>query len=189
MADCLEAAIDELATTHAGRVQSRSDFEALVTRVRDGLAESLERIGEESAHVLAELQQLEMAADDLPERHGAVWEDVASQVGQFIYPGFITGVGSGRLNDLARYLAAATYRLRRIGDNPDRDHELMVRVNLLEEELDRLVATLPWSPELVDVWWMLQELRVSLFAQWIGARGPISEKRVRRALEALVMPS
>ena len=45
---------------------------------------------------------------------------------------------------------------------------------------------LTWSPELIEVLWMLQELRVSLFAQPVGAKGSISEKRVRATLEALL---
>jgi len=188
MADCLQAAVDDLMSAHPGPVESEAAFATLLATVRDGLADTLEVIGTESAKVLAALQELEMAAGNMPERHAEAVDDVARQVRQFIYPGFVTGVGAGRLQDVSRYLAAAAYRLQRVSANPERDRDLMARVNALEAELDQLASTLPWSRELVEVSWMLQELRVSFFAQSIGARGPISVKRVTRALDDLLLP-
>jgi ATP-dependent helicase HrpA len=63
---------------------------------------------------------------------------------------------------------------------------MMDRAHRLENEYERLADLLPSSPELIDVAWMLQELRVSLFAQTIGTRGKVSEKRVERALAGLL---
>ena len=78
------------------------------------------------------------------------------------------------------------YRLDRVGEDPARDRSHMATVNALEADLDELGEVLDVTPALVDVAWMIQELRVSLFAQPIGARGPVSEKRVRTALEDLL---
>jgi ATP-dependent helicase HrpA len=115
-------------------------------------------------------------------------EDVSSQIGQFIYPGFLAGVGADRLEDVRRYLAAAAYRLRKLRESPQRDFERMTRVRILEDELEALMDSLPWSPRMNEISWMLQELRVSFFAQPVGAKGSVSEKRVRRALDALLAP-
>jgi ATP-dependent helicase HrpA len=51
-------------------------------------------------------------------------------------------------------------------------------------ELDGLPSGAAPSPELIDVAWMIEELRVSLFAQTLGAARSISEKRVLQAIEA-----
>jgi ATP-dependent helicase HrpA len=56
----------------------------------------------------------------------------------------------------------------------------------LEDEHDRLAEVLSWSPELVDLVWMLQEFRVSLFAQSVGVNGSVSEKKIRAALQDLL---
>jgi ATP-dependent helicase HrpA len=103
-----------------------------------------------------------------------------------VFPGFLTAIGADRIDDVRRYLDAAEWRLRKLPDHPDRDRRNMDLIIELEDEHDRLADMLSWSPELVDVAWMLQELRVSLFAQSIGAKGPISEKRVRAALHDLL---
>ncbi len=112
--------------------------------------------------------------------------DIRDQIDRFVFPGFLAAVGAERLDDLSRYVDAAVRRLEGVAENPARDRDAMQRVRTLEAELDRLVEALPFTPEMLDVAWMLQELRVSLFAQSVGAKGPISEKRVRRALDALV---
>jgi ATP-dependent helicase HrpA len=57
-------------------------------------------------------------------------------------------------------------------------------VHELELDHRRRLAARPDSPALHEVSWMLQELRVSSFAQGVGVRGQVSAKRIRRALEA-----
>jgi ATP-dependent helicase HrpA len=64
----------------------------------------------------------------------------------------------------------------------------MERVQDLEAERDDLSEAMAGSDELVGIAWMLQELRVSLFAQELGTEGRISEKRVREALARAVAP-
>jgi hypothetical protein len=117
---------------------------------------------------------------------GDVLDDIEQQIDRFIFSGFISAVGNDRLDDVRRYLDAVVYRLEKLRENPDRDRERMERVTELDEELDHLTDVLSWSNELVDAAWMLQELRVSLFAQPIGVKGTISEKRIRKALEDLL---
>lgn len=60
----------------------------------------------------------------------------------------------------------------------------MTRVHRLEEEYERLSDAIPESSELAEVAWMLQELRVSFFAQALGTRARVSEQRIVRALAA-----
>jgi len=189
MEDCLLAAVDQLIHDSGLLVSTAEQFAALLAVVRDGLADEIEAIGATSASVLEELRNLELVAADLPDRFSAAWEDVAQQVGTFIYPGFVSGVGAGRLADLARYVAGASHRLAKLPEHPGRDNEMMTRIRPLEAELDQIVESLPWRPEMLEVTWMLQELRVSLFAQHLGTSGTVSEKRLRRALDELAQPT
>jgi ATP-dependent helicase HrpA len=115
-------------------------------------------------------------------------QDVAEQLGGLVYPGFITASGAARLPDVLRYLQAADRRLERLPDVVPVDRDRMTAVRELESELrDRTKAYTdagrPVPPALVDAGWMLQELRVSHFAQALGVRGQVSAKRIRKLLD------
>ena len=94
------------------------------------------------------------------------------QLDRLVFPGFVTATGAGRLADLLRYLAAVRHRLDRLPEDPERDRVLLRRVRALQAE------TRPATP----LAWMVEELRVSLFAQHLGTAQRVSEQRVRRAL-------
>ncbi|HZH23610.1 MAG TPA: DUF3418 domain-containing protein, partial [Solirubrobacteraceae bacterium] len=100
--------------------------------------------------------------------------------------GFVSATGGGRLNDVERYLRAAARRLERLPDASAPDLDRMRAVHDLEAEYERVLAA--WPPgrplaaALREVPWMLEELRVSHFAQALGTRGPVSSKRIRRVL-------
>jgi ATP-dependent helicase HrpA len=187
MEDCLTCALDEILTGTGAPVWDAAGFEAVVDRVRAGLADTLEAVGADAVAVLEALQRLNLAFDEIADEiYGDVLDDIDGQVDRFVFPGFLTAVGAGRLDDIRRYLEAAEWRLRKLPEHPDRDRRRMAIIRDLEDEHDRLSAVLTWTPGLIDVAWMLQELRVSLFAQPIGAKGPVSEKRVRAALRDLL---
>ena len=80
-------------------------------------------------------------------------------------------------------------RLDKVGSRPERDREQMGRVQALEQAYEATRAALAPErlddPDVLDVRWMLEELRVSFFAQVLGTSGPVSEPRIRKALAAL----
>ena len=109
-----------------------------------------------------------------------------------VHDGFVAETGAARLPHLTRYLRAAQHRLAKAADNPNRDAELAWKVHDLENLLHPARARVAAGPPdptkaaaLTDVRWMLEELRVSLFAQQLGTPSPVSEKRVRAALAAI----
>jgi ATP-dependent helicase HrpA len=185
MQDCLECAVDSLLAT-AEPVFDRTAFDALVHKVRGEIADELEVTGRIAVEIRDSLRTALAVIDSLPAAvFGDVIDDVERQMDRFVFPGMLTAVGAHRLADVRRYLEAITYRVQRLPENPDRDRLRMAVVTALEAQHDELAATLPLSPELVDVAWMLQELRVSLFAQSLGVNGPVSEKRIAAALADL----
>ncbi|CAA9530110.1 MAG: ATP-dependent RNA helicase HrpA, partial [uncultured Solirubrobacteraceae bacterium] len=113
--------------------------------------------------------------------------DVARQLGGLVYPGFVAATGARRLGDVERYLRGAVARLERLPASAAVDLDRLRGVHELEAAYRARVESLPPGrgipPELREVRWLLEELRMSHFAQSLGVRGPISSKRVRRALQ------
>ena len=119
--------------------------------------------------------------------------DVRAQVSRLVYPGFIGTTPTDRLVHLPRYLNAARLRVERAQGGAARaDAGNAWRVAALAEDLEvAQEATARMAPDpardraLTDVRWLLEELRVSLFAQQLGTPVRVSEKRIRKVLDAL----
>jgi ATP-dependent helicase HrpA len=115
--------------------------------------------------------------------------DVREQVARLVHPGFVTATGVGRLGDVHRYLRAVQRRLESLPARPDRDRELMAQVHVVDAEYRAVLAGLPPGrrdePAVRDIGWLVEELRVSLFAQTVGTAVPVSAKRIYRALDEL----
>jgi ATP-dependent helicase HrpA len=113
--------------------------------------------------------------------------DVQTQVARLVAPGFASSAGATRLGDVERYLAAVDRRLDKLPGAVGRDADAMARIRYVEDEYHRLVDGLPpgASPAAVEhIRWMIEELRVSLFAQTLGTAHPVSEKRILQAIAA-----
>jgi ATP-dependent helicase HrpA len=193
--DCLDAAVDDLVGEHvSGPVRTESDFEAALAAVRAHAAtrvlavvEAVEPVLALAAQVrrtLASLERGAAAATTAPTR-----ADVRAQLDSLVRPGFVAATGVARLPDLARYLRAMQHRLERAATNP-RERVLQEEVDGVEAAYADLLAALPAArrsaPEVTEVAWMVEELRVGLFAQGLGTAQRVSEKRVRRAIAALM---
>jgi ATP-dependent helicase HrpA len=116
--------------------------------------------------------------------------DLRDQVAGLVHDGFVSQTPAPRLPHLVRYLRAASYRLEKAQGNPNRDAELAWRVHDVQQAYDRALAAYAAgrpdparAAELAEVRWLIEELRVSLFAQQLGTDGPVSEKRIRKVLE------
>jgi ATP-dependent helicase HrpA len=184
--DCLMAAAVHLVDEAGGPPWDGRGFDRLRALARDELPASVMTVGSESLAALHALTATEHLLGPIADRHPDVVDDVVAQANRLVYPGFLTGVGASRVADVHRYLEAMVRRVERLPEHPERDAEMMARVRRLEEEHDRLVETLPTTPELIEVAWMLEELRVSFFAQQLGTRGKVSEARIERALADLL---
>ncbi|MBO0747204.1 MAG: ATP-dependent RNA helicase HrpA, partial [Acidimicrobiaceae bacterium] len=185
--DLHAAAFEHLLALHGGPVRDEASWNRLVADVRADLEATVASVAERVAASLSLAQRLERRSESL---HAPVLADalldVAGQVGGLIYPGFVAATGVDRLADIERYLLAAERRLDLLVADPARDRARMVRVQRLERAY-RAATTgdRGATAEARDARWLLEELRVSLFAQSLGTRGQVSEDRVRRAVAAL----
>ena len=189
--DVVAAAVDQVVAAEGGPPWQGADFDALVMAVRQQV-EPVARKGVVAAgRVISRLQELGRRADELSSRAtgpgspiAAALEDVAAQLADIAGPRFVSRTGLGRLADVERYLVAVDRRLDKLPTDPRRDLALTQRAQALQQKLAEAEAV-PGADRdaLVEVGWMLQELRVSLFAQSLGTRAPVSEERISRAID------
>ncbi|MEJ3405124.1 ATP-dependent RNA helicase HrpA [Rathayibacter sp. YIM 133350] len=112
--------------------------------------------------------------------------DAREQLAGLVFDGFISTTGLDRLRHLPRYLAGITSRLTKLAENPQRDQVWMREVQQVTERYVEAGGTVPIdshaSPALVKARWMIEELRVSLFAQELGTAETVSAQRILKAL-------
>jgi len=183
--DAATAAIDALMTQAGGPVWTAADFARLRGHVAGNLFDAtIEAVQWVVVIVDVERRVRERLAGLTAAPWAPVRSDVEAQLRRLIRPTFVTAAGTGRLADLERYLRAAERRLERLPGAPAADLARMREIHELEEAYRLRMDTRPAPEGLHDVFWMLEELRVSLFAQALGTRGSVSAKRIRLALRA-----
>ncbi len=174
LADCLTAAAHGL--VGGAQVWDAEDFAVLVASVRPRLEVAF-------ADALARTEKVLVAAAEVEQRLAVSSErEVRAQLDDLVHPGFVTEVGVARLPDLVRYLQAAAIRLDRLPREAARDRVHAGRVREVQLEWERM----PAGDRRDRVRWMLEELRVSLFAPTVRAKGPISEQRIYKVLDEVL---
>ncbi|GHC08684.1 ATP-dependent RNA helicase HrpA [Thermomonas carbonis] len=109
-------------------------------------------------------------------------DDLQAQLDGLVPPGFLRDVPADVLADYPRYLKAMSLRAERAQRDPVRDQQRMLELAPFVSALATADAT---HPEAVALRWDLEELRVQLFAQELGAKGGVSPKRLAARLERL----
>jgi ATP-dependent helicase HrpA len=188
--DCVACAADSLITAAGGPAWKADGFARLATVVRGGLhAATYEVIQHAEATLgLAHAIETRLAAMRSPATQPAV-TDIREQLTALIGPGYLTRTSLPRLPSLARYLRAIGRRLDKLPDNPGRDAQLMAVIHAVTDDYAGALAALPPEQRATGqaqaIRWMIEELRVSVFAQTLGTPAPVSERRVRRAISEL----
>ncbi|WP_024806081.1 ATP-dependent RNA helicase HrpA [Nocardia sp. BMG51109] len=185
--DCRTCAADELIAAHGGPVRSPERFRELVDTIRPRFSETVARIVRLVVPVLAEAHRVRTALPGTTDPDIA--DDVTHQLDELVFPGFVREFGSTRLRELPRYLRAAVLRLEALPSSADRDRRGMAELDRVHAAYQRLLDALPparrTSPEITEIWWMTEELRVSLFAQQLGTPHPVSAKRIEKTIAAV----
>jgi ATP-dependent helicase HrpA len=184
--DCAACAADQVIAQAGGPAWDAAGFTRLVAAARDRLAVCTAAIIGTVADVLAEAHQVELALSAQPSPQLApAFADLREQLAALIYPGFVSATGADRLADLRRYLHAMARRLDKLPGDQARDDERMAVVHRVTAEYQQALSAGDGRADAQAVRWMIEELRVSLFAQVLGTRYPVSEKRVLAAVAAL----
>ena len=186
--DCADAAIDVLVRDP---VRTAAQFEAARRRVREALVATAADILGRAEKVLTALQEVHLLLPAKPPpAHADAVVDIGAQLSTLIGPGFVTTTGATHLGDLARYLTAICRRLERLPGGQSADRDRMQRVHAVEDAYSQLLQAL--SParaagdDVRDIARLIQEFRVSLWAQQLGTARPVSEQRIYRAIDAIL---
>jgi ATP-dependent helicase HrpA len=185
--DCADAAVDSLVPAP---VWTRAEFDALRESVARRLVPTTQAVLSrvEAALRAAHDVEVRLPASPPPAQADAI-ADIRAQLARLLPPGFVCATGAGHLADLTRYLTAIGRRLERLPHGVGADSERMQRVHAVEDAYEDLVAAL--SPtrasadDVRDIARMIEELRVSLWAQQLGTARPVSEQRIYRTIEAV----
>jgi len=191
--DCVTCAVDAIVERAGGPAWDTEGHARLRDAVRAELPDTTAEVVRVTERVVAAAHEVRgrLAATFPPPLTASV-EDMRAQLVALIAPGFVSGAGWRHLRDLPRYLAGIGRRLERLPANPARDRDWMDEVAEVRAEYDDLLATLPPGrrddADVREVRWMLEELRISLFAQELRTAYPISAVRVYRILDRLRAP-
>jgi ATP-dependent helicase HrpA len=185
--DCVACAVDQLLGDLGGPVWNEAAFTALRTGVSHALTESVVYVVTVVAGVLAIANGIEMRLAGLraPSLAPSI-TDIEGQLHRLVRPGFIVATGVDRLPDLMRYLEGIERRLDKLPTGFDRDFDNLRRVQRLERRYGELLGALGPAADDEDVeaiGWMIEELRISYFAQGLGTAQPVSEKRILREID------
>lgn len=160
-------------------------------RVASGNAELLElavRIGRYSYEALQAFHQLNrgLKGSMSPQLLSAM-NELGTQAAALVYPGFLSATPFSRLPRLAVYLRAAIARLEKLPGNVERDRKLALQVQAYQSRYEQAQSKGGVAPEqLEDFRWLIEELRVSLFAQELGTVDKVSPQRLDKAWKAFV---
>jgi len=190
IADCRIAALDDIlrgdAVSHRGLPRTATEFTVLRDRVRGELGARTLAAFTAAVDTLREVGPLRSAIDGCRIQQSA--EDVADQLDNLVFDGFVAATALIHLQQLPRYLRAARARLESLPASQSRDAEAMAAIDRAVGHWNSVADSV--SADLRDelnerAGWIVEELRVGLFAQRIGTAYPISEKRAKKMISDL----
>jgi len=186
--DCIACAADALMADGGGPAWDAEGFAKLHDKVRGELADTVLDVVTRVERILATVHTIELRLHDAANPTLApALDDVRAQLDGLVYRGFATATGSRRLADVLRYVRGIEHRLDKLASHPARDAELMAAIEDIQDayrrRLDRIPPGRRPGEALREIRWMIEELRISYFAQPLGTPYPISSKRLRRALD------
>ena len=180
--DIIEAAIDRVLVA-AGRPRDKLAFENILAAGRRQVVAEATEIAAFTGQILARYNAIrQRLKGDLPLSWIEAVKDINDQLAHLIYPGFVTATPAAWLAEIPRYLDAIERRLARLDQHPDKDRRQRVEIEPFwqryKEQRPRNGAA--ESTELIRYRWLVEELRVSLFAQELGTSLPVSAKRLEK---------
>ncbi|WP_330458655.1 ATP-dependent RNA helicase HrpA [Streptomyces sp. NBC_00820] len=189
--DCAMAAADKLIADFGGPAWDEESFRRLYDKVRAEIVDTTVRTVGQVQQVLAAWQACERRLKGVRSPVLlANLTDVRGQLDALVKPGFVTWAGIRRLPDLMRYLVAADRRLQQMPTGVQRDTTRMEKIHEMQDEyawlLEQLPKGRPVPQGVLDIRWMIEELRVSYFAHALGTAYPVSDKRIVKAIDAAV---
>ncbi|WP_409308680.1 ATP-dependent RNA helicase HrpA [Pectobacterium sp. B1J-3] len=188
--DCIACAVDKLITEFGGPVWQEDAFQQLHEKVRAELNDTVVDIAKQVEQILTTVFAINKRLKGRIDMTMALaLSDIKNQINGLVFRGFVTENGWRRLPDVLRYLQAIERRLEKLAQDAHRDRAQMLKVEqvqqLWQQWWNKLPAERRDDDDVKAIRWMIEELRVSYFAQQLGTPFPISDKRVLQAMEQI----
>ncbi len=187
--DCIACGVDKLIEERGGMVWEPQAFEALKEHVRAELGDTVVEIAKQVETILTTAYNINKRLKGKVDFTMAfALSDVKAQIEGLIFSGFATECGWKRLPDILRYMRAIERRMEKLPIDPNKDRLHMLKIESVANKYKELLNKIPKGMAIPDnvreIRWMLEELRVSYFAQQLGTPYPVSDKRIINAIEA-----
>ncbi|MBY3691038.1 ATP-dependent RNA helicase HrpA [Vibrio cholerae] len=187
--DCIACGVDKLIEERGGMVWEPQAFEALKEHVRAELGDTVVEIAKQVETILTTAYNINKRLKGKVDFTMAfALSDVKAQIEGLIFSGFATECGWKRLPDILRYMRAIERRMEKLPVDPNKDRLHMLKIESVAYKYKELLNKIPKGMAIPDnvreIRWMLEELRVSYFAQQLGTPYPVSDKRIINAIEA-----
>lgn len=189
--DCIDAGIDELLSqfqTELGEeIRGQGAFLKACDFVRQEINDCVLRIATkvEKCLTTAHAVQKRMKGS-VPLNMISAQGDIKQHLSSLIYTGFVSQNGANRLDDMGRYVEGIARRLDKLPIDPNKDRMHQINIEKVQKHYQQCLSKINPSQqtpiELLEVRWMIEELRISFFAQQLGTAIPISAKRIENHL-------
>ena len=181
--DLVEGALRDLLAASDLDVRNREDFDALLARVEAGIfSAAIERLEKLEPIIEAQAELRSWLEPPLMGFATASYDDMREQLDHLLFRGFARELASEHLRHLPRYLHGMRLRAERLRQDPNKDQQRMLEVLPCWREYLSLCASGRDDEALGPLRWMIEEYRVSLFAQELGTVGKVSAKRLNRQM-------
>ena len=182
--DLVEGGFHDLLARYALDVRTAGTFEALHTQAaRELFGAAVERLKLAEPIIEAQADLKPWLQPPLMGFARASYDDLREQLDALLTPGFLRELPTSRLAHYPRYLRAMRLRAERLRQDPAKDQQRLLQVlPFWREYLKHRAAG---TEGLDELRWLIEEWRVSLFAQELKTPEPVSAKRLTRALEQL----
>ncbi|MBE1160528.1 ATP-dependent RNA helicase HrpA [Dyella acidiphila] len=182
--DLVEGGFIDMLASQDLNVRSAGTFEALRTHAaRELFAAAVERLKLAEPIIEAQAELKPWLQPPLLGFARASYDDLREQLDAMLEPGFLRELATARLAHFPRYLKAMRLRAERLRQDPTKDQQRMLQVlPYWREYLNHRAAA---AAELDELRWLIEEWRVSLFAQELKTPEPVSAKRLAKALQTV----
>lgn len=192
--DCINAGVDALIAEFAQKfstsIRSKVEFQACCEFVRQDInplvldiAQKIE-VGLTTAHGINKKMK-----GNVPLTMIHAHSDIKQHLDSLVFPNFVSAIGVKRLVDWQRYIEGIKRRFEKLPIDPIKDKLHQLNIEKIQGEYQKKCQQLPLGKEipseLAEVRWLIEELRISFFAQQLGTNVPISAKRIANQLASL----
>ncbi|OYN91238.1 ATP-dependent RNA helicase HrpA [Parenemella sanctibonifatiensis] len=189
LADARLAAVgDGITAADIAGVRDQASFTELADRVRASNADRMQAIVNGAGEAIELHREVSEAATTLPASLSLLADDLGQQLPNLVFDGFLGSIPLPWRAEIPRYLKAARHRIEQAKASPARESQSYDNVMAVEDAYADLCVACPPGPlpaDVVELGWLIEELRVGTFAQQLGTRETVSRKRLLKRIEEL----